>query len=105
MEKLRLLVLVDMPAETRHERKVRREYLEWLFSHGFAPLQEGVYSRIVDGRSGASVLKRKLLEGRPELGIVRLFVMTESQFRGGVLLSGAEASQEREVGSSLDIFL
>ena len=105
MEKLRLLVLVDIPAKTRHERKVCREFLEWLFSHGFAPLQEGVFSRIEDGRAGVSALKRKFLAGRPKLGIVRLFVMTESQFRRGVLLSGTEAVQEREVGATLDIFL
>ena len=30
MEKLRLVVLVDMPVGTRHERKVAREFREWL---------------------------------------------------------------------------
>ncbi|MDO4401235.1 MAG: CRISPR-associated endonuclease Cas2 [Coriobacteriia bacterium] len=105
MEKMRLLVLVDMPVGTRHERKVRREFLELLFSQGFSELQDSVYGRIAESRSSAAACKKRLRQNAPELGTVRLFVMTEAQFRDGKLLAGTESPQEREVGAALDIFL
>ena len=105
MEKLRLVVLVDMPVGTRHERKVAREFREWLFKDGFSELQLGVYTRLVDGRSNARLHEERLCTHQPETGPARLFVMTERQFAEGQLLAGEESAQECEVGSQLDIFL
>lgn len=41
----------------------------------------------------------------PEVGTVRLIVMTERQFQNAEILSGEERPQETEIGSQLDIFL
>lgn len=105
MEKMRLVVLVDLPTATRHERKVARVFREWLFANGYSTLQEGVFTRTADGRDSADAHSRKLHVNRPETGSVRLFTMTESQFRNGLLVAGEESSQELEIGAQLDIFL
>lgn len=105
MEKMRLVVLATVPQETRHERKVARQFGNALFKMGFSLLQEGVYTRAVDGRASAASFERKLSACCPECGMVRLFVMTERQFGESVLLTANESSQEMEVGSQLDIFL
>lgn len=105
MEKMRLVVFVDPASETRHERKVKREFEEFLFRDGFALLQEGVYTRVADGRTNADLHERRLRANRPESGMVRLIVLTERQFQGASLLSGEERAQESEIGSQLDIFL
>ena len=105
MEKMRLIVLVDMPEQTRHERKVRRELLELLFTSGFAVLQAGTYTRVTDGRDSASAYERHLRAHAPDVGTVRVFTMTEAQFRNADLVAGCENAQEIEIGSRLDIFL
>ena len=105
MEKMRLVALVDMPSSTRHERKVKREFEEWLFKSGFYQLQLGVYTRLTNGRSSADLYESRLRANQPETGMVRLFAMTEKQFREGALIAGTEQSQENEIGSQLDIFL
>ena len=104
MEKMRLIVLVDMAAATRHERKIKREFEERLFKAGFNLLQEGVYTRLADGRSNAELHRKRLRAVKPEVGNVRLIVMTERQFQSAEILSGEECAQETEVGSQLDIF-
>ena len=105
MEKLRLVVLVDLPTSTRHERKVAREFSEWLFKNGYAELQIGVFTRLADGRTNARMHEDRLIKHKPELGLVRCFTMTERQFRNGELVSGTESAQETEIGPHLDIFL
>ena len=105
MEKFRLIVLADMPPDTRHERKVAREFREYLFKGGFSELQNGVYTRVSDGRSSASIHEARLRKNAPELGVVRLFTVTENQFARSELISGDELPQETEIGSQLDIFL
>ena len=105
MDKLRLVVLVDMPTNTRHERKVAREFKEWLFKDGFSELQLGVFTRVADGRTNARMHEERLRAHQPETGPVRLFTMTERQFATGALIAGEESAQECEIGSQLDIFL
>lgn len=105
MEKMRLIALVDIPATTRHERKVRREYENQLFRQGFSLLQQGVYTRLVSSRDEASSRQKKLLQASPETGTVRLLTLTERQFASSVLAAGAPTSQECEIGAQLDIFL
>lgn len=105
MEKLRIIVLADMPETTRHERKVARVFREHLFKDGFSELQVGVFTRVADGRSNANLHARRLKESRPETGPVRVLTLTEKQFSDSELLAGDESPQELEIGSQLDIFL
>ena len=105
MEKMRLLLLVDMPTGTRRERAASRRFGEFLFQDGFAELQSGVYTRMVDGRSCAELHEMRLVENQPPIGTVRLFAMTERQFRSATLVAGSAMPQETEIESQLDIFL
>lgn len=105
MEKIRLIVLADMPLSTRHERKVARVFKEDLFKNGFSELQNGVFTRVADGRTSAAIHENRLRNHAPELGVVRLFTVTERQFARSELLAGSEPPQETEIGSQLDIFL
>lgn len=105
MEKLRILVLADLPDRTRHERKVARELREWLFSDGYTLLQAGVFTRVADGRDNASAHLGRLREHRPETGTVRVLVLAERQFQNSELVAGTEQPQETEVNTQLDIFL
>lgn len=105
MEKIRLVVLADLAAETRHERKVKREFEGHLFKSGFSLLQEGVFTRVADGRTNADLHERRLRSYTPETGTVRLLTMTERQFQSAEVLAGSERTQESEIGAQLDVFL
>ena len=105
MERLRLVVLVDMPTQTRYERKLERELRELLFQDGFSCLQQGVYTRMAESRKSARAHERMLRKHCPKSGIIRLFVMTEAQFAQSSLLAGDDDQQEIEIGAQLDVFL
>lgn len=102
---IRIIALVDMPEATRHERKVKREFREWLFADGFSALQEGVYTRIANGYDHAAAHLARIRDNAPGEGTVRIFALTEAQFRESELVAGHEGTQETEIGSELDIFL
>lgn len=105
MEKMRLVVLVDLPECDRHERKIKRAFEKWLFGNGYTLLQPGVYARVANGRKSAECLERSIRSNAPELGMVRLLILTEAQFQRGSLIAGCEDAQEVEIGSQLDVFL
>ena len=105
MEKLRLIVLSDMPCSTRHERKLAHDLERELFKNGFTQLQAGVYTRMVDGRSIIASYRAKLSGLELGEGVARFFSLTERQFQDAELLSGKESVQESEIGSQLDVFL
>ena len=105
MNKYRLMVLADMPKSTRHERKIANDFDKWLFKNGYSPLQAGVFTRMANSRAIAESLSLRLRAASPDSGFVRLFVLTETQFQGSMLLAGVETPQEEEIGSQLDIFL
>ena len=105
MEKLRLILFVDMPSSNRHERKESRLFREALFRQGFSELQEGVYSRVADGRTNAELHEKRVRQCRPDCGRIRFIAITERQFQAGTLLVGDEGAQEAEIDSQLDIFL
>lgn len=105
MNKYRLVLLVDMPEDTRHERKAARLFQEWLFSSGYTLLQAGVYTRLANGQKQADVFAHRVRSNAPAAGTVRMLVLTERQFEASVLVSGASPTQEVEIGAQLDIFL
>lgn len=105
VEKMRIVVLVELSQSTRHERKVRRVFLEALFKGGYTELQEGVFTRLAEGRDAAAMHIGRLRTQRPEFGTVRVLCLTEAQFAAGALVSGTETPQEEEIGSELDVFL
>ena len=105
MEKLRIVVLADLPVDTRHDRKLAREFKELLHREGFVRLQDGVFTRLADGRTNALLHEKRLKEARPETGTIRLLFLTEVQFQSATLIAGSNDAQEDAVGSHLDIFL
>ena len=102
---IRIVAMVDMPEATRHERKEKRVFREWLFADGFSALQEGVYTRTANGYNHAAAHLVRLRAHAPDTGIVRVFTLTEAQFQEAELVTGREGTQEAEIGSELDIFL
>ena len=68
MEAQRILLLCDLPAARRSERKQARLYRELLFAEGFYELQSGVYTRMVESRSSRDIHVRRLSEALPPSG-------------------------------------
>lgn len=104
MEKQRILLLCDLPMERRKQRKEARLFRELLFREDFYELQNGVYTRMVESRSSRDIHLKRINQGLPEYGTIRLLMLTERQFQNVPLLCGNESKQEK-VGSELDIFI
>jgi len=105
MQKYRIMVLAEFPRDTRHQRKVVREFEELLFAAGFSELQAGVFTRVSDGYRSARRHMIRIRSNAPECGTVRLLAFTEQQFAASELVAGAPSAQETEIGSQLDVFL
>lgn len=104
MERQRILLLCDLPAEKRVEHRQTRLFRELLFAEGFYELQPGVWTRMTESRSSMDIHLRRVKEGLPPCGRVRAITLTERQFQSSPLLCGEEDEQEI-IGFELDIFI
>lgn len=63
---------------------------KFLLSDGYLRISEEVFMRIATNRKGAEKHLRRLKEYAPKTGIVRIFKMTEKQYKKIWMLSGEE---------------
>lgn len=104
MEKQRILLLCALAEEKRSQRKEARLFREALFREGFYELQPGVYTRMTESRSSRDIHLKRVEQGLPSCGIIRVITLAERQFQSSTFLRGEESKQEK-VGSNLDIFI
>ncbi len=77
---MRILVLFDLPIETRAERRIYAKFRKYLIKNGFYMLQKSVYCKMVLNGSNAEAVKKNLRHNRPDRGLVQVLLVTEKQF-------------------------
>ncbi|MCX7955219.1 MAG: CRISPR-associated endonuclease Cas2 [Bacteroidales bacterium] len=75
-----LMVLFDLPTETKKQRKVYAQFRKKLLQHGFNMFQFSVYTRHCASREIADVYKRMIKQIVPDEGIVGVIEITDKQF-------------------------
>ncbi len=89
---MRVLVLFDLPVETRLDRRAYAKFRKYLIKNGFYMVQKSVYCKMVLNGSNADAVKRNLHHNRPEQGVVQALVVTEKQFVRMEYITGESSS-------------
>lgn len=87
---------------TKRAYTMLRKFLE---SDGYLMLQPEVFMRIATNRKSAEKHFRRIEEYNPGTGKVRIFKLTEKQYKNMWMLTGEEDYQEKMVGSCCHIML
>lgn len=75
-----LLVMFDLPTDTKELRKRYRRFRKTLLRNGFNMLQYSVYSICCESDAKADMIKLKISTEIPENGMVRLLMITDRQY-------------------------
>lgn len=77
-----VLVMFDLPVETREQAKEATKFREHLLDLGFERCQFSVYLRFVEGREQAQTMTRRVEQQLPEGGSVYVLYFTDKQYSG-----------------------
>lgn len=99
-----VMVLFDLPTETKKERKIYADFRKKLLKDGFTMFQFSIYLRHCPSKDNADVhIKRVKLE-LPEHGHIGILCITDKQFGDMDLFYGKKAVEKKGQVQQLELF-
>lgn len=99
-----VLVLFDLPTDTKRERKAAAKFRKDLMSDGFTMFQFSIYIRNCPSMENAQVHIRRVKGMLPEYGKVGIMSITEKQFDTMELFIGKKNSELPQIEQQLELF-
>ena len=99
-----VLVLFDLPTETKKERKAASQFRKQLFDDGFSMFQFSIYVRHCPSSENALVHIKRVKNSLPELGQVGILCITDKQFGNIELFIGKKAEKMKSPSQQLELF-
>ena len=99
-----VLVLFDLPTETKIERKAAADFRKKIMGDGFTMFQFSMYLRHCPSRENADVHIKRVKSFLPELGQVGILCITDKQFGEMELFIGKKEEKLPEIGQQLELF-
>jgi CRISPR-associated protein Cas2 len=99
-----VLVLFDLPTETKKERKAYAAFRKKLLNDGFQMFQFSIYMRHCPSRENADVHIKRVKTFLPEKGHVGIFQFTDKQFGMVELFYGKKAQETTPPVQQLAMF-
>ena len=99
-----VLVLFDLPTETKKDRKVYASFRKKLIEDGFTMFQFSIYLRHCASRENADAHIRRVKNTLPEYGQVGILCITDKQFGQMELYQGKKEKKVSTPYQQLELF-
>lgn len=99
-----VLVLFDLPTETKKDRKASAEFRKNLVRDGFTMFQFSIYIRHCASQENAAVHIKRVKSFLPEYGQVGILCITDKQFGNIELFYGKKQQSVAAPGQQLELF-
>ena len=99
-----VLVLFDLPTETKKERKVAAKFRKNLVDDGFTMFQFSIYIRHCPSWENAKVHIMRVKNMLPEMGKIGIMCITDKQFGSMELYIGSKSSPLPAMYQQLELF-
>ncbi|PID68173.1 MAG: CRISPR-associated endonuclease Cas2 [Flavobacteriia bacterium] len=99
-----ILVLFDLPTETKAERKAAGLFRKRLIDDGFSMFQFSIYLRHCPSRENAKVHVKRVKGMLPKYGKVCIFEITDKQFGMMEIYHGRKEIDKPQVSQQLELF-
>lgn len=99
-----VLVLFDLPTETKKDRKVASRFRKNLIEYGFTMFQFSIYLRHCPSYENAQFQIKRVKRSLPEYGKVGILYVTDKQFANMELFIGKKESELPAIGQQLELF-
>lgn len=94
---MRLLVMFDLPIDTKEERRAYRVFRKKLINEGFLMIQYSVYVRVCVNRQSARFIENRICTFLPEHGLIQTLMLTEKQYNDMHFLLGEKKQDVRNM--------
>ena len=99
-----VLVLFDLPTETKKDRKAYSTFKKNLMNDGFVMFQFSIYIRSCNSIENANVHIKRVKSFLPEYGKVGIMCITDKQFGNIELYIGQKSQECKADGAQLELF-
>jgi CRISPR-associated protein Cas2 len=99
-----VLVLFDLPTETKKDRKAYTDFRKKMLKDGFSMFQFSIYLRHSSSRENAEVHIRRVKSFLPEKGHVGIICITDKQFGQMEIFYNKEMKEKPNVPQQLELF-
>ena len=99
-----ILVLFDLPTETKRDRKAASEFRKNLQRDGFTMFQFSIYIRHCASQENAAVHIKRVKSFLPEYGQVGILCITDKQFGNIEIFYGKKLQDTVAPGQQLELF-
>lgn len=99
-----VLVLFDLPTETKKDRKVYSDFRKNLQRDGFTMFQFSIYLRHCMSMENANVHLKRVKKFLPEKGHIGIICITDKQFGMMELFYGKSAEKKKIGPQQLELF-
>ncbi|MCP9612632.1 CRISPR-associated endonuclease Cas2 [Coprobacter tertius] len=99
-----ILVLFDLPTETKKDRKLYVEFRKKLLDDGFTMFQFSIYMRHCASRENTRVHINRVKEMIPPKGEIAIICITDKQFGDIEIFYGEKAQKIPDTYMQLELF-
>ena len=99
-----VMVLFDLPTETKKDRKNYRQFVKGLEIDGFSMFQFSIYLRHCPSRENAEVHKLRVKKLLPPKGHIGIIHITDKQFGMMELFIGQDKETLPQISQQLELF-
>ena len=99
-----ILVLFDLPTETKKDRKIYAAFRKNLLKDGFTMFQFSIYLRHCPSRENANVHIKRVKNSLPEKGNIGILTITDKQFGMMEIFYGRKEQDRPPVAQQLELF-
>lgn len=99
-----VLVMFDMPTESKTDRKNYALFRKRIISDGFQMFQFSMYIRHCPSRENAEVHVKRVKQILPVKGHIGILTITDKQFGSMEIFRGKEAASKQPIVQQLEMF-
>jgi len=99
-----VLVMYDLPTETKDERKIAGKFRKRMLNDGFSMFQFSMYLRHAPSRENAEVHIKRVKSMLPSKGNVGIMMITDKQFGMMEIFRGKEPEKVPQTVQQLEMF-
>lgn len=99
-----VLVLFDLPTESKKDKKQYAEFRKNLLKDGFTMFQFSIYLRHCPSRENADVHISRVKSSLPPVGEIGIICITDKQFGQMEIFSCKKKIEKKEIPQQLELF-
>ena len=99
-----VMVLFDLPVETKKDRKNYTEFRKGMMKDGFSMFQFSAYLRHCPSRENADVHVKRVQKNLPPKGHVGILTITDKQFGMMQIFYGKKEKEKPPIPQQLELF-